>query len=127
MKTAEIGKSGEDYCVEKLSARGYEILSRNFHSPWGEIDIIAKYQHYLVFIEVKTRTRDSIEHAQTSVTYSKQAKITKTAMYFLKDFCDSSIEEYRFDVMIVKKEKTGIAFRHIENAFLPVEVGDFFV
>ena len=127
MKTKEIGKSGEDFCVQKLAEHGYEILQRNFHSPWGEIDIIAKYQGYLVFIEVKTRTRESIENATLSVSYRKQAKITKTAMYFLKDFHDSSIEEYRFDVIIVKKEKSTISFRHFENAFLPVEVGDFFV
>ena len=34
---------------------GYEILERNFHSRWGEIDIIAKKEKCIVFVEVKTR------------------------------------------------------------------------
>ena len=49
------GKFGEDVTVKYLENRGYEILDRNFHSRWGEIDIIAKINECLVFCEVKTR------------------------------------------------------------------------
>jgi len=118
----QLGKLGEGCCVQYLVGLGYEILQQNFYSPYGEIDIIAKDGHNLVFVEVKTRTKESIDGAKYSITYSKQKKITKTAMYFLKDFIDEDVLEYRFDVMIVKSG----TIHHFANAFLPVEVGDFF-
>jgi len=126
MEKKELGKSGEEYCTNHLLKQGYEILRRNFFSPYGEIDIIAKYKQYLVFIEVKTRTHESIEQTQCSISQNKQKKITKTAMYFLKDFQDNEIIEYRFDVIIIKKENTRIHIKHFKNAFTPSEVGDFF-
>jgi putative endonuclease len=116
------GKSGEDLCVEHLTWHGYEILERNYRSPYGEIDIIAKHKHFLVFVEVKTRTKESIDHTQMSITYSKQQRITRTAMAFLVNFNDPEIQEYRFDVMIIKNKEVN----HIINAFPAAETGDFF-
>jgi putative endonuclease len=126
MQKKQLGSSGETHCVNYLKERGYEILKQNFHSPYGEIDIIAKEGHHLVFIEVKTRTKESIDKAKYSITYSKQKKITKTAMYFLQDFVDKEIREYRFDVIILKKEGNTIDLEHFKDAFPPAEVGDFF-
>ena len=127
MKKKEIGKFGEDYCSARLLEKGYEILKRNFYSPYGEIDIIAKYQQYIIFIEIKTRTKESIEQAQSSISLNKQKKITKTAMYYLKDFSpQDELIEFRFDVIILKKINNEIQMKHFENAFLPAEVGDFF-
>ena len=127
MKKKEIGKFGEDFCANMLSDQGYDILKRNFYSPYGEIDIIAKHLHYIVFIEIKTRTKESIEQAQASISQKKQRKITKTAMYFMKDFIHpAEFLEFRFDVIIVKKKQDQLSIKHFENAFLPAEVGDFF-
>ena len=128
MQKKEIGESGEIYCANRLQEQGYIILKQNFHSRYGEIDIIARHKHSLVFIEVKTRTKETIDQAQLSITFSKQKKLTKTAMYFLKDFeTTEDILEYRFDVIIViKKEKKPIYMKHFVNAFPPAEVGDFF-
>ena len=95
-----IGNSGEDYCVQQLEKEGYEILERNFCCRYGEIDIIARDGHFLVFIEVKTRTKDTIDHTKCDITYSKQKKITRTAMVFLATYHNPEILEYRFDVII---------------------------
>ena len=54
MKTAS-GKAGEDHIAAWLEKQGYEILARNFHSRYGEIDIIAKREPYIAFVEVKSQ------------------------------------------------------------------------
>ena len=138
MKKQIIGKSGEDYCVQQLENEGYVILERNYRSRYGEIDIIAKDGHFLVFIEVKTRTKDTVDHTKTDITYSKQKKITKTAMFFLVNYHNPEILEYRFDVIICTYIKSGncvsdvdlnkynLELNHFKNAFPPAEVGDFF-
>ena len=122
MSKKQLGKSGEEHSIQSLIKQGYEIIQQNFHSPYGEIDIIARDRHHLVFIEVKTRTKESVDHAKYSITYSKQKKITKTAMYFLQNYSNPEILEYRFDVIILKNNDMN----HFINAFPPAEVGDFF-
>ena len=54
MKT-DSGKAGEDHIARWLEKRGYHILARNYHSRFGEIDIIAQQGPYLAFVEVKAR------------------------------------------------------------------------
>ena len=125
-KKHQLGKSGEELCTQDLINKGYEIITRNFRSPYGEIDIIAREKHYLVFVEVKTRTKESLDDTKWNISISKQRKITRTAMYFLIDFQTKDLLEFRFDVMILKKEKDNIEINHLVNAFLPPETGDFF-
>ena len=52
----EIGNFGEDFTAKFLKKSGYKILERNYHSRYGEIDIIASKGAVLAFVEVKTRT-----------------------------------------------------------------------
>jgi putative endonuclease len=52
------GNKGESLAAENLMMKGYEILGRNYRSKWGEIDIIAKINDTIVFVEVKTKTTD---------------------------------------------------------------------
>jgi len=54
----ETGNRGEAAAGELLQSKGYEILERNYRSKWGEVDIIAKFREYRVFVEVKTKTGD---------------------------------------------------------------------
>ena len=49
------GRAGEDYTADLLAAEGFRIVSRNFHSRFGEIDIIAENGQYIIFVAVKTR------------------------------------------------------------------------
>jgi putative endonuclease len=66
-----LGSKGEDLAVRFLEKKGYRILSRNFRTPVGEIDVIAEDRNTLVFIEVKTRTDDSFGHPFEAVTFRK--------------------------------------------------------
>ena len=49
------GKMGERYVLQMLLEQGYTFIDANYHSRFGEIDIIVKDNKYIVFVEVKTR------------------------------------------------------------------------
>ncbi|MDA3813519.1 MAG: YraN family protein [Candidatus Cloacimonetes bacterium] len=71
----QIGSKGEELAREFLMANNYQIIKTNFHSPYGEIDIIAKDNGTLVFIEVKTRS-SNLDSALNSISISKRKKIS---------------------------------------------------
>lgn len=111
------GKLGEDAAVEFLEAAGYTIVARNFRIRSAEIDIIARFDGVIVFVEVKARS--SIRHGLPSeaVNFRKQQKIIKAAGVFLQDerFCDCAC---RFDVVEVYLSGERVEeINHIENAF----------
>jgi putative endonuclease len=114
----QIGSQGERKAKEFLISNNYEIIKTNFHSPYGEIDIIAQDDETLVFIEVKTRSCD-LDSALNSISISKRKKISKTASYFLSK--NHSFEDMftRFDVIIIITSKTYISLKHIKEAFIP--------
>lgn len=116
-----LGKTGENFAVDYLISKNYKIINRNFHSQYGEIDIIALKQDCLVFIEVKTRS-SSVESALSSVSRSKQKKLFKTAQSFI--LLHQEFEDYftRFDIIAVipHKESNHFHLKHLEEAFTPL-------
>lgn len=111
------GKIGEDSAEKFLLNKGYETLKRNYHSRYGEIDIISRIDNYLVFTEVKARSFKTIAQPKEWVDYKKQEKIVKTAACFLEE--NELDLQPRFDVIEVFISSSGEAKRinHIENAF----------
>lgn len=112
-----LGKLGEDSAAKFLEAAGYTIVARNFRIRSAEIDIIARIDNVIVFVEVKARS--DIRHGLPSeaVNLRKQKKIIEAASVFLQDerFCDCSC---RFDVVeIYLSGKQVQTINHIENAF----------
>jgi len=79
-----LGKFGEDYAHEVLLKKGHKILARNFHSRYGEIDIISEKDGMIYFFEVKTRRTTSLNYPEESITYRKKQKILQTAYEFLE-------------------------------------------
>jgi putative endonuclease len=75
----EIGQKGEEKARAYLKAQGLQILCSNFHSRFGEIDIIAKAQDSLHFVEVKTTKHADALHR---ITPQKLQKIIKTIDYY---------------------------------------------
>ncbi len=115
--TVEIGSWGEDKAVEYLKNQGYRILCRNFHSKFGEIDIIAVKNKVICFIEVKTRKKISYGLPSQAVNYGKQKKLILTAEYFLTRNYSQNFA-YRFDIIEVFYYNSYIfSINHIEGAF----------
>ena len=69
-----MGLWGENKAVEFLKAKNYTILARNYHSRFGEIDIIARKQSTIIFVEVKTRKNIAFGFPAEFVDYQKQQK-----------------------------------------------------
>ncbi len=114
----EIGTKGERQAVEYLVSNKYKIIRTNFHSPYGEIDIIAEDNGILVFIEVKTRST-GLSSALNSISISKRKKISKTASYFLSKNYSYEDMFTRFDVIVILISKTCISLKHLKEAFIP--------
>ncbi|MBQ9937010.1 MAG: YraN family protein [Oscillospiraceae bacterium] len=116
-----LGDFGENFTVKYLKKNGYKIVSQNFHSRYGEIDIIAVKNDILAFVEVKARAHNSLFKPREAVDYYKQNKIIKTAQLFMMAY-NSNIQP-RFDVsevVVIKTEKDKykvLEFEYIENAF----------
>lgn len=109
------GSKGEDTAVNYLKKKGYKILYRNYITPLGEADIIAKDKDTIVFVEVKTRSSDAFGQPFEAVNHRKQEKLKKIALYYLKH---NKIElPVRFDIVSVisRDEKTEI--NHLIGAF----------
>ncbi len=112
------GTFGEDTAAQFLMSNGYTIIDRNYHSPYGEIDIICSGDEELVFVEVKARRSHSFGEALDAVTESKRQKIIKTAYHYL---AKKDIEiPVRFDIITLdyNKDSKDYSLRHIKNAFL---------
>lgn len=108
-----VGKTGELLALKFLEKKGLVILDTNYHSRFGEIDIIAQESETTIFIEVKTRTNTLFGQPLDAITYSKLQKMIKTAQFYL---VENKLAEkpYRFDaVEVFIGGKNSI--EHIEN------------
>lgn len=109
------GRWGEDRAVEYLEAHGYAILGRNLHTAHGELDIIARKDLVLVFVEVKTRTNHAFAFPEESVTPRKQAHMLAAAQTYLNLHPDSG-DTWQFDVIAIESTSSGEArLEHFEN------------
>jgi len=103
------GKYFEDLACQYLTSLGYEILIRNFHCRYGEIDIVALEGETLVFVEVKG-THTGLEPAER-IDYKKLSKIYMCIDEFLKEY---PARECRVDAIIIK----GNQIEHLRNISL---------
>ena len=116
MYSHEVGKKGELLAQEHLKEIGYEIIAVNYRCSFGEIDIIAFQDDYLVFIEVKTRSSNNYGLPYESVSYAKQEKIRKVAAYYLQSN-NLFQRDCRFDVVSIEKNGVGYKYEIIRDAF----------
>ena len=93
------GLQAEQLAQNWLTKQRIEILERNFHSRWGEIDIIAIDKSTICFIEVRYRKSAYYGTAAESVTLDKQRRIIKTAQAYLIQNKKHSQRCARFDVL----------------------------
>lgn len=107
-----IGAAGEKEALKYLQSKGYKIITNNFRSRFGEIDLIAKNNGTTVFVEVKTRTSDKFGSPADSVSYFKLNKIVKTSQYYISRF---NISDHRYDVIEVIFEGSAFKINHIQN------------
>jgi putative endonuclease len=111
-----LGQQGEQAAISFLKTKGFTILETNFQTKPAEIDIIAKDNDWICFIEVKTRRSLKKGLPRESVNYSKQKKIITGALFYLKEkkLINSKI---RFDVIEVLEKNGNFSINLIKYAF----------
>ena len=116
MSTAkESGDRGEALTAAYLRERGYRIVASQFRCRFGEIDLIARKDNILCFVEVKLRSGLRFGLPRDFVTAGKQRRIRTTAAFYMArhdpELCA------RFDVAEVYDEETPPRIEYIESAF----------
>lgn len=93
------GAAFEKMALQHLKKQGLRLLERNYHSRYGEIDIIMQAKKTIVFVEVRKRSNAQYGHPFETVDYNKQQKIIKTAYCYLKEHRLFEQALCRFDVV----------------------------
>lgn len=106
-----LGRAGERRAAKYLKKLGYKLLARNFKTPFGEADIVAKDGETFVFCEVKARLSEAFGTPAEAVEYHKRERYKKIARYY--ESCRGEELFIRFDVLEVYEEKIN----HIVAAF----------
>lgn len=116
-KHIALGIKGEKLALQFLIEAKYEIITTNYKAEGYEVDIIAKQNNILVFIEVKTRSTDLYGPPDDGVTAKKEEHISEAADIFMQTYDD--FIDIRFDIIsIILKDNKSKIF-HIEDAFFP--------
>jgi putative endonuclease len=110
----EKGAIGEEIARQYLRHEGFTILAANFHACSGEIDIIAKEDKMIVFVEVKSTTKDTAFGDPLQwIPVWKQQRIIRASLAYLKT--RGMIEALmRFDVITIDQNKKVF---HVRDAF----------
>ncbi|MCM1578178.1 MAG: YraN family protein [Ruminococcus sp.] len=114
--SSETGRLGEELVAFYLENRGYEIVRRNYRIRGGEIDIIARKDDVIAFVEVKTRSGDSFGTGAEAVTKRKRRLIIGTSLeYMTRESCDL---QPRYDVAEVTVKGGRVKkLRYYDGAF----------
>jgi putative endonuclease len=114
--TRPLGQRGEKLASEYLQARGYEIVTANWRCQIGEIDLIARKDDVLVFVEVRTRHADTAEAGFESIVPRKQKKLAALAAAYLSLNNLETIAS-RVDVIAIAIPRSGAPIiEHAEDA-----------
>ena len=114
----QLGSQGEKLACRFLRRNGYKILYRNFRGrTGGDIDIVCRENDTLVFVEVKTRTREDFGRPFAAVDRDKQKRIARGGLAWLR-LLDNPDILFRFDVVevLIPKDATP-RVELLRNAF----------
>ncbi|CAB5161933.1 UPF0102 protein YraN [Olavius algarvensis associated proteobacterium Delta 3] len=111
-----IGETGENLAIWYLEGCGYRILERNYRNRLGEIDIVAREQGAIVFVEVKTRRSGRYGSPKEAVTRKKQEGLSRVALSYLKE-TGQTASRARFDVVSIRYVEQMPRIELIKNAF----------
>lgn len=103
----QVGALAEQRACHFLQAHGLKLITQNYRSTFGEIDLVMQDKKEIVFVEVRSRASNHYGSASESVNALKQQKIIKTSLLFLQQRNWLNNITCRFDVI-------GIQQDHIE-------------
>ena len=111
------GKLGEEAARRYLRRRGHKVLTRNWRSKRGEIDLVCRDGGCLVFVEVKTRSTEAWTRPAAAVNKRKKRLLTLTALDYLDGIGRKPLR-LRFDIVeVLLRDGEVREIRHLPNAF----------
>ncbi len=114
MKTQQrVGRWGEGAAADYLETKGYVILARNFRTEHGEVDLIARQENVLVFVEVKARSSNRYGYPEYSVSPKKRMHLLSSAEKYILEHPE--FHTWRVDVIAVEGETGEAKILHFEN------------
>lgn len=114
-KHYELGKIGEQFAVDFLINKGYEIKERNWRFQKAEVDIIAQKENVLAVVEVKTRSSDYFGNPQDFINQKKINLLVKAIDEYVVS--NNLNVDVRFDVIGIVKTDKKTKIEHLEDAF----------
>jgi putative endonuclease len=115
------GRAGEKIAADYLERHGYTILEKNWRgtgemkSP--EIDIVARKDNVIVFVEVKTCSTSKFGPPETWITERKRRRLTEAGQIY-QAVHPAEQCGFRFDAIAIDRRGGTAKLRHIKNAFL---------
>jgi putative endonuclease len=116
-QTNEFGLQGERVAERWLLTRGWRVIQRRYRSGHRDIDLIAKRDELVAFVEVKARSGNEFGGPVAAVNWKKRSELVRSASTWI-DRHGRPGETYRFDVIGVLVSGDRVRVRHVENAFL---------
>jgi putative endonuclease len=99
--TAAAGRYGERVAAAFLRRQGYKVLTRNYKTSRGEIDLVCRHGEILAFIEVKSRAEVDIVAPAEAIDAAQQEALRTTARSYL-DLLKRDDITWRFDAVEVR-------------------------
>ena len=118
MSTTDFGNWAENKVAQYLNLKSYEVLDRNYRKKWGEIDIVAKKNDTLIFIEVKASKEDiSGFEPEKRVGLEKLRRLNRAIQTYLAFKKYSPDQEYQIDVIsvILDRSRGVVKIKHFKN------------
>lgn len=113
-----LGRWGEDVAVQHLEAAGYQVLARNWRCREGELDVVARSGHVLVFVEVKARSGTGFGMPAEAVGRVKARRVHLLACRWLEGHRPAGSVDLRFDVVsIIRRRGAAPEVHHLRGAF----------
>ncbi len=112
MTRPDTGRNSEEFAAGVLEKAGYRVEARNFRTPAGEVDIVARDGTILCFVEVKSRGSDAWGLPEETVTPSKRSRIRRAAEAYLARAFPKDPPACRFDVVAIDLDPEGRPLRH---------------
>lgn len=110
MKRPNLGRQGEDLALTHLTARGYQVLHRNWRCPDGELDLVLMDGETLVFVEVKARRGTDFGAPEDAITPAKRRHLVRSAKAYLEAHA-KACAAWRFDVIAIDCRPSGAVLR----------------
>ncbi|MFT4147580.1 MAG: YraN family protein [Micrococcaceae bacterium] len=105
MNKQELGKYGENIAVAYLESAGYGIIDRRFTTSSGEIDIVARNEQALIFVEVKSRSSYEFGHGAEAIGPLKLERMKVCFLEWIRARNVKTSLELRLDLISILIEE----------------------